>query len=227
MKDSLWDRMKSYEDVNRNKLMSKSDVIIRIDWKAFHSFTRWLAKPYDRDLIDTFTKVVNLLKKQISGFKLAYIQSDEISIWINDKESIQTQWRFYYNINKINSVCASLCTGYFNKIRHKSDKIAFFDCRCFNIPEQDIANYFLWRAKDWYRNSVQMFARSVYSQKQLHGKHIQDIKDMLFNDEYDWDDIDSVFKNGTFITKDLEIVDIRPNYESINNIVCPLLVNKI
>lgn len=224
MKDTLWDRIKEYENVNRNYLMKNSNVIIRLDWKSFHTFTRWLDKPFDIDLITIFQKVVKLLAKEISWFKLAYIQSDEISIWMNDLDTIQTEWWFDYNINKINSVCASLCTWYFNKLWNKSDKIAFFDCRCFNIPQDDIANYFLWRQKDWYRNSVQMYARSMFSQKELQWKKMQDMKDMLFNIECDRDDIKSVFKNWTYMLQDwLTFEDIRPSYENISALVNPIL----
>lgn len=228
MKDTLGDRMKEYENINRNNLMKNSDVIIRLDWKAFHTFTRWLDKPFDIDLITTFQNVVKLLAKQISWFKLAYIQSDEISIWINDTDTIQTQWRFDYNINKINSVCASLCTWYFNKLWNKSDKIANFDCRCFNIPRDEIVNYFLWRQKDWYRNSVQMYARSIFSQNELQWKKMQEMKDMLFNNECDWDELDQVFKNWTYILQSwLMFEDIRPSYENLKWIIEPLyIINK-
>ena len=221
-KDSLWDRMKWYEDVNRNYLMKNSNVIIRLDWKSFHTFTRWLDRPFDNDLIETMKNVTIELSKKIPWFKIAYIQSDEISILINDLDTIQTQWWFDYNINKINSICASMATAYFNKLWNKTNKIAMFDCRCFNIPREDISNYFLRRAKDWNRNSVQMYWRSIYSQKQLHWKKILEIKDMLFNDWCDWDDIDSVYKNWTFVFKNMYTSDIRPDYISIQSNIDPL-----
>ena len=37
--DNLGDRMKMYEDVNRNYLTRRMPVIIRVDGKAFHSIT--------------------------------------------------------------------------------------------------------------------------------------------------------------------------------------------
>lgn len=224
-KDSLGDRMKNYENVNRNYLMSNSDVIIRIDWKAFSTFTKWLDKPFDDTLISTMQNVVRMMAKEISGFKLAYLQSDEISIWINDTDTIQTQGWFDYNINKINSVCASMFTGYFNYLWVKSTKIWLFDCRCFNIPREEIPNYFLRRQKDRYRNSVQMYARSKFKQKELQGKKLQDIFDMLFvSGNAPRTSLENVYKNGTFILKGWEMeTNVLPTYDSINGFIQKVL----
>jgi len=225
--DSLWDRMKKTENVNRNYLMSNSDVIIRIDGKAFTNFTKWLEKPYDDLLIKTMQTVVLRLIKDIPWFKLAYLQSDEISIRINDTDTIQTQGWFDYNINKINSICASLMTGYFNEIWSGNNKTAFFDCRCFNIPREDIANYFLRRQKDWYRNSVQMYARSKFKQKELQGKKMSDIFDMLYENWYEpRTSLDWVYKNWTFISKDRVMYDVLPNFDDINWLIQDILTLK-
>ena len=226
--DSLGDRMKTaYEDVTRNYLMRNSDVIIRLDWKAFSNFTKWLIKPFDIVLIETMQKVVLKMAKEISWFKLAYLQSDEISIWINDTDTIQTQGWFDYNINKINSVAASLMTGYFNKIWKWSDKTAFFDCRCFNIPRDEIANYFLWRQKDWYRNSVQMYARSIFSHKQLQYKKIVDIFDMFYEEGVSREANPDVCRNWTFIDKNGALLTgIFPRFECTSQLVKEALIIK-
>lgn len=50
-KDSLGDRMKQYENVSRVYLTRRTPVIIRIDGKAFHVFTRGMRKPFDRILV--------------------------------------------------------------------------------------------------------------------------------------------------------------------------------
>ena len=38
--DSLGDRLKKYEDVNRHYVIPRMPVIIRIDGKSFHSWTK-------------------------------------------------------------------------------------------------------------------------------------------------------------------------------------------
>jgi len=46
MKDSLGDRMKNnYENITRTFLPRRTHTIIRLDGKAFHTFTRGMEKP--------------------------------------------------------------------------------------------------------------------------------------------------------------------------------------
>ena len=42
-------------------------------------------------------------------------------------------------------------------------EIAVFDSRVFNIPKEEVCNYFIWRQMDWTRNSVEMLARAHFS----------------------------------------------------------------
>ena len=97
--------------------------------------------------------------EQMQGFKLAYTQSDEVSFLLTDYDNFQTDPWFDNKLQKIITVATSIMTANFNKFINV-DKLAYFDGRAFNIPENEIANYFLWRAKDWGRNSIQMYTRS-------------------------------------------------------------------
>lgn len=51
-KTSLGDRMKGYESIPKNFLMRRTPVILRIDGKAFHTFTRGFEKPFDKIIQD-------------------------------------------------------------------------------------------------------------------------------------------------------------------------------
>ncbi len=103
--------------------------------------------------------------------------------------------------------------------------MAFFDSRAFNVPREEVTNYFLWRAKDWVRNSIQMYARSIFSHNDLLNKSCTDIHEMLYGKGKNWTtDLTNRQKNGTFIyrNKDGKIdvtSNILPTYESINSIV--------
>lgn len=49
---TLGDRMKEYyENITRNKLTRRTPVIIRLDGKAFHTFTRGFDKPFDKCIV--------------------------------------------------------------------------------------------------------------------------------------------------------------------------------
>jgi len=77
-----------------------------------------------------------------------------------------------------------------------------FDCRCFNIPEDDVANYFLWRYNDALRNSINMLAQSNFSHKELQGKTNSDMQEMLFTLKgINWNNIDQGQKAGYLCTK--------------------------
>ena len=114
-KDSLGDRMKGYENISRIYLTRRTPIIVRIDGKAFHSFTHGFAKPFDDILIKSMQDTAKYLCKNIMGCKLAYTQSDEISLLLVDYEKIETQAWFDNNLQKMVSVAASMATMAFNK----------------------------------------------------------------------------------------------------------------
>ena len=108
--NSLGDRMKGYENISRIYLTKRSPVIIRIDGKAFHSFTKGFLRPFDNILMETMAETAKFLAQNISGCKLAYTQSDEISLLLTDYETNETQPWFENNLQKLVSVSASMAT---------------------------------------------------------------------------------------------------------------------
>lgn len=200
---SLSDRMKDYEFVNKNKLMANVPAIIRIDGKAFHTWTKGLDKPFDEKFYAAMSQTAIDLVNNIQGAVFAYGQSDEISIFLKDYETYNTDAWFGGGVQKIVSVSASLATGYFNKAAEEvgiaKDMPALFDSRVFSIPQHDVTNYFVWRQQDFLRNSIQMCARHYLGHKACHGLKKQDMIDALRNREesFDWfKDLDMVYRHG-------------------------------
>ena len=115
-KDSLGDRMKKYEGVPKTALMRRNPVIIRIDGKAFHTFTRGFQRPFDNILIESMQETMKYLCENIQGCKLGYCQSDEISLLLTDYENINTAAWFDYEVQKMCSIAASMATLAFNRI---------------------------------------------------------------------------------------------------------------
>ena len=182
-KDSIGNRMKAnYEDRYRFSLTRRTPVIMRLDGRAFHTLTRRMDKPFDEMFSDFMNKTAMFLCSEIQGAKCAYVQSDEISILITDFDTLTTDAWFDYNIQKMTSVSAGLASAYFtNRFfdGHARDAdIAIFDSRVFNIPKEEVCNYFIWRQLDWMRNSVQMLAQAHFSHKQLQGKNQQAMHEM-------------------------------------------------
>ena len=82
---SLGDRMKqNYEHRFRYGLVRRMPAIIRLDGKAFHTFTRGLERPFDGRFALVMWDTAKYLCANIQGAKCAYVQSDEISILLTD-----------------------------------------------------------------------------------------------------------------------------------------------
>lgn len=223
---SLGDRIKSYEKVNRYSLTKRTPVMIRVDGRAFHTSTSQFNKPFDNNFIHTMIASANYVAEEMQGFKVAYIQSDEVTFCITDYDTIDTQGWFDYDLSKIVSITASLMSAAFNRFSHQYANCMYpvFDCRAFNVPKEDAVNAFLWRAKDWTRNSIQMYARSLFSHKQLHKKSIKEIHEMLHKIGKNWaTNLTDKQKNGTFLILNNGAIedraDILPNYQNINDAI--------
>jgi len=218
----IMSRMKSnYEGRSKTYLTRRTPVIIRLDGKAFHTYTKHLNKPFDEGLIEDMQQTAIYLCQEIQGAKCAYVQSDEISILLTDYDTLQTDAWFDYAVQKICSVSASLATGRFNQLRYQkvintqsdydfasdghivlSDiQMANFDSRCFNIPKEEVANYFLARQKDAVKNSISMLAQSLYSHKELHEKSSNEMQELCFQKGHNWNDLHFSKKRGSFIIK--------------------------
>lgn len=211
-KDNIGDRMKIYENVPKLFLMKRSAVIVRLDGKAFHSFTKNMERPFDDRLIRIMQEVTGYLVKNVEGCKIGYTQSDEISLLLTDYTNLQTEAYFGNNLQKIVSITASMASVLFNKkyreIFNDDTKIALFDSRAFNLPKEEVVNYFIWRQQDCTRNSIQMVGRAYFSHKELKNVSCVNIQEMLFSKHnINFNDIDTYKKRGSCVYKvDRDIV---------------------
>jgi tRNA(His) 5'-end guanylyltransferase len=224
MIDTLGDRMKDfYEDRYRITLPRRTYTIIRIDGKAFHTYTKRLKRPFDEGLIEDMNETTAYLCKNIQGVKLGYVQSDEISLILTDFDELGTHAWFDNNMQKMASVAASMATAKFNQLRMiracnnsggdlvfegldkdgiENFRLAMFDARVFQIPFIDeVINYLIWRQQDATRNSISSVAQSMYSPKELHGKSTDEMQEMIFQKGVNWNDYSYREKRGGLISK--------------------------
>lgn len=196
--DSLGDRMKRYEEVNRVLMVPKMPLIVRVDGRAFHTFTKGLPA-FDEGFIKKMDSVAMSLCSEVSGCKMAYVQSDEISLLVSDYHSIEAQPYFGGVLQKIVSSTAANASV---AMTVASQKIATFDSRAFNVPKEDVQNYFIWRQQDWTRNSVQMLARAHFSHKECDNKNNSELQDMLMLKKgVNWNDLPIHHKRGRCIVR--------------------------
>lgn len=221
---SLGDRIKRYEASSRHFLTPRTPVIIRVDGRAFHTFTKGADKPFDKHIMQSMVLAASAVARDMQGFKAAYVQSDEATFLLTDYDDLETQGWFGYNLSKIISISAALMSVKFNYFYGDGGMNPVFDSRAFNVPKEDVVNTFLWRAQDWERNSLQMYARSFFSHKELHKKNREDIHNMLHEIGKNWTtDLKDIEKNGTFIIagegSSKVKTDILPTYDSVNSAI--------
>lgn len=217
--DNLGDRIKGYESVSNHTLTKRTPVIMRIDGKAFHTWTKSIRDPFCEDLRTVFLRSIQSFLADAQNSVFTYHQSDEISILFNDWKDINTETWFDNKIQKMSSVGASLFTGNFNHWKLYSKRltekpIASFDCRVFNIPKEEVVNYFIWRQQDATRNSIQTYARNYFSHKQLHGIPNTKVIEMLDQNNTRWEELDTWKKRGTSVYR-----DFSEDRSTISNIV--------
>ena len=216
-KTSLGDRMKAYENIERRYLTRREPLIIRLDGVHFHSFTKGFEKPYYLAFRQAMWDTAESLCGQIMGAKIAYTQSDEITILITDDDTLDTQAWFGKNLQKVVSVASSMATYWFNKFAVDAEaryeggealaaaaenKIATFDARAFILPREEVMNCFEWRQQDCTRNAIESLGQANFSHKQLFGKSCNEIQEMLFSEKgINFNDCPAWYKRGVCIVK--------------------------
>ena len=224
--NDLAKRMKAnYEHRQRVYLTRRTPVIIRLDGRAFHTLTRKMTKPFDEHFIHCMLTAAEAVANDVQGFKLAFVQSDEVSFLLTDYDSLQTEAWFDYNLCKMVSIAAAEMSIFFTKTLTLPFGDTVFDGRAFNIPREEVSNYFVWRAKDWYRNSIQMYAQSFFSQKQLQNKSTADLHELLHDIGKNWTtDLNEHLRNGWWYVSGQWRSDILPIYDSVNSVVETLII---
>lgn len=207
--DSLGDRMKGYEIAARTALPRRMPVIMRVDGKAFHTYTRGLARPFDVRFTDAMDNVAIALCAEIQGAQMAYVQSDEISILIHGYKRFASASWFDNEVQKMTSVAGSIAGATMTAasvVVFGDMRLAYFDARVAIYPEAEVCNYFVWRQQDAVRNSIQMSAQALYSQRQLHGKPCSELQDMIHAKGQNWNDLPTRQKRGRCVVREVYAV---------------------
>lgn len=198
-------RMKSYEAPFSQVLPPRGYVVIRIDGKAFHTWTKicGFERPYDPKLRLAMCRTASRVMREMDNAVIAYVQSDEVSFLIPQFGKNVSPW-LGGKVQKLASVSASLFTANFVSDCIKNDWfVATFDARAFFIAEPiEVFNYFNWRYGDCVRNCVQMYGQNAFSHKELQGKSNIEVKEMLEGKGFSWETLPSEPRFGTLITRE-------------------------
>ena len=202
-KTSLGDWLKTFEV--KERFIPGIPIIARLDGRAFHSFTRGMARPYDEELSQCMEGATQYVMTE-SNARIAYTQSDEISLLFysdNSRSQVYFDGRVQKMISSLTADVVSEFTMRAYDLWPAKTRVGHprFDCRAYQYPISAVEHYFRWRVRDAVKNSISMAASSVYSDKQLHGKNSAERQDMLHDKGINWNDYPQHFKEGTFFQK--------------------------
>ena len=190
--------MKAYESAYRLSIPFSEDLVVRIDGKRFSRYTKAYRKPFDPKLVSAM-RSASITAMKVLGAKLAYTQSDEITLLFSKGEK-QLEHIFSGRIQKICSISSSAATAGFNSSIDDS-RLAYFDARAWGVPASERSNVILWRVQDARRNAVSSLYHSIYGHKAMQGKSSEQMIRKL--GEY-WYNLNPAYKYGVLYSNDGE-----------------------
>lgn len=205
-RDSFGDRMKTYERVSESQLIPNLPIVVRLDGKSFSKYTSRLERPYDLKLIELMQNTCKHLMKISHNIKVAYQQSDEITLIISNDYDNPVEYSG--RVQKLCSILAAECSVYFAThayiLENALHDHPVFDCRIFNVPDWvEASNAVLWREQDATKNSIQLAGQSNFSHKEMQGlKNNQVQEKLLLEKNINWNDYPASFKRGSYIKRE-------------------------
>lgn len=200
--DDFGNRMKGYELAETGRRLDpQMPIYARIDGRAFSTFTRGMARPFDLRMTEAMIGTMRFLVEETHA-RIGYTQSDEISlVWLAAPGS---DTFFSGKVQKMVSVLASMAAAKFATVipSEFADRLPHFDCRVFQLPSRDeAANAFLWRAMDARKNAISMVAQSEFSARELFKKGQADMLAMLAEKGIEFETFPVAFTRGTFVRR--------------------------
>lgn len=214
-----WCKQRERELLATTAIGSDEHFIIRVDGRAFHTFTRGMERPFSapfrRAMQTAAATVLTQLKPQFT-----YFQSDEITyVWTTKNKEGFTH-PFGGKVSKLLSVVASLTSVAFYKACidegiELGDKLPHFDARLVevlpaNASIQSLLQPVQWRENDAMRNAIAMVAQSMFSQSELHGKNSYVQATMASDAGYDWEAVPAGYIRGTYLVMSPEQRELTP-----------------
>ena len=203
-------RMKEYEAPSTSRKAFKGQpLVVRLDGKSFHTWTKGLKRPYDKRLSDLMVHVTKQLVDRFQA-RVGYTQSDEISLvwYIQPHET--AEYPFDGRFQKLESLTAAYATAVFNEAKAlgftgepQGERLALFDSRAFVVPTvKEAYHAILWRQQDATKNAISMAAHTYFSHKSLQGKDGPTMQERLFTEKgINFNAYPAFFKRGTFVKR--------------------------
>jgi tRNA(His) 5'-end guanylyltransferase len=197
-KDPTGDRLKVFEKATEVVLDPTLPMILRLDGRAFHSYTKQFDRPFDERLHRLMARTMLALAEETNA-RYCYTQSDEITLVCLCEGKAQPL--FGGRVQKLTSLMASYAGAFFNREVAQQFRVpvelATFDCRAYTVPDKaTAAEVVLWREADAIRNSTLGRGQEFLSPKNLHGMSAKDVRAWLANEGKPWGALEPERKFG-------------------------------
>ena len=231
MVETLQDKGKRLQKQRDYRIDVDKYVLVHVDGRSFSKkIKNRFNKPFDEDFIKMMNETAIYLCENVQGAKIAYVQSDEISLLLK-KDTPEGDIFFGGRLCKMQSIIASLATAKFNQlitayelVSKENEGLAQnilytqqalvemitklplyqFDCKVWDVDTaNDAFAWFLFRNIDCVRNSKQQFVQTYLPHKILL-RHNTDEQVMMAIDENgkDWNSCTDYQKYGRIISKE-------------------------
>jgi tRNA(His) guanylyltransferase len=194
-------KMRLYETAADQFVPPDMYMVARLDGRGFTRLTKEtldLEKPFSVGFRDAMISTVKHLMNSGFNIQYGYTQSDEISLLFHpDDQSFGRKHR------KLLSILAGEASAAFTHAMHH---IGVFDCRLCILPNLHlVTDYFLWRAEDAHRNSLNAYCywklreqgRSVAeATKSLQKLSVAEKNELLFRMNINYNNLPAWQKRG-------------------------------
>ena len=241
---TLKERMKSLQATRDYKLDKDSYILCHLDGRAFSKMIKKRFNlPFDDEFMHMMDETAAYVCENVQGAKLAYVQSDEITVVITSfkyegDELLNSSPFFDYRLCKFQSIIASLATAKFNQLytlrmlSTDSDKevkqqitempLIQFDCKCWDVSEYvDMFAWFKFRQNDCIRKSKQQFAQAYCSHKDLLNKNSDEqVIYCKLKTGKDWNALSGQYKYGRLVYRTTyPMQTINPKTDELVNVI--------
>lgn len=215
-----WCKQRESELLSTTMIAPDEHFLIRVDGRAFHTFTRGMERPFSVPFRNAMKAAGAAVLAQLKP-QFVYFQSDEITFAWTTKSTDGYTHPFKGKVAKLLSVVASLTSVAFYKACLDEgidigDKLPHFDARLVEVLPTDATIQSLmqpvqWRENDAMRNAIAMVAQSLFSQKELHGQNTTKQITMALEAGFDFDAVPKGYLRGTYLTMGVEERTLTPD----------------
>lgn len=170
----IGDRMKAYEAAAGTTLNPYYHSVIRISGRGFKKYCEGLSSPFDENIFASMRSATITFCSEVPGVKLSYIQNDEVTAVIPPSKSLWYGGR----VQKIVSNSATIFADAFNNsIFNKVGRMARFESRTCNLPDDEVNNYLKWRMLARRQSASHAVYEGEYAGHFLNGSIVEKTKD--------------------------------------------------